>query len=60
MSPAFLIAFLATLFCSQAGSPRKDIPSIAKAANGAVVSIIMSDKDGQDGWSNLSAPLLSC
>ena len=26
--------------------PRKDIPTIAKAANGAIVSIIMSDKDG--------------
>lgn len=27
--------------------PPKDIPSIAKAANGAVVSIVMSDKDGK-------------
>jgi hypothetical protein len=27
-------------------SPREDIPAIAKAASGAVVSIIMSDKDG--------------
>jgi S1-C subfamily serine protease len=26
---------------------RKDIPTIAKAANGAIVSIVMSDKDGQ-------------
>jgi len=26
--------------------PPKDIPAIAKAANGAVVSIVMSDKDG--------------
>jgi hypothetical protein len=29
-----------------AQAPRKDIPAIAKAANGAVVSIIMSDEDG--------------
>ena len=27
--------------------PRKDIPAIAKAANGAIVSIITSDKDGK-------------
>jgi hypothetical protein len=26
---------------------RKDIPTIAKAANGAIVSIVMSDKDGK-------------
>ena len=26
--------------------PRKDIPTIAKAANGAIVSIVMSDKNG--------------
>ncbi|MGC1830134.1 MAG: trypsin-like peptidase domain-containing protein [Candidatus Acidiferrales bacterium] len=31
---------------AQSASPRKDIPAIAKAANGAIVSIIMSDKDG--------------
>ena len=31
---------------SQSAPPRKDIPAIAKAANGAIVSIIMSDKDG--------------
>ncbi|MGC2718010.1 MAG: S1C family serine protease, partial [Candidatus Acidiferrales bacterium] len=30
---------------SQSAPPRKDIPAIAKAANGAIVSIIMSDKD---------------
>src|SRR2546425_11820591 len=30
----------------QSAPPRKDIPTIAKAANGAIVSIIMSDKDG--------------
>ena len=31
---------------AQSAPPRKDIPEIAKAANGAIVSIIMSDKDG--------------
>jgi S1-C subfamily serine protease len=30
----------------QSAPPRKDIPSIAKAANGSVVSVVMSDKDG--------------
>lgn len=30
----------------QSAPPPKDIPAIAKAANGAVVSIVMSDKDG--------------
>ena len=32
---------------AQSAPPRKDIPAIAKAANGAIVSIIMSDKDGK-------------
>ena len=31
----------------QSAPPRKDIPAIAKAANGAIVSIVMSDKDGK-------------
>jgi len=31
---------------ARSASRRSDIPAIAKAANGAVVSIIMSDKDG--------------
>ena len=31
---------------AQSVPPRKDIPTIAKAANGAIVSIVMS-KDGQ-------------
>lgn len=31
---------------ARSASPREDIPAIAKAANGAVVSIVMSDKDG--------------
>jgi len=37
----------ATIAAAQSAPPRKDIPAIAKAANGAVVSIIMSDKDGR-------------
>ena len=32
---------------AQAAPLRKDIPAIAKAANGAIVSIVMSDKDGK-------------
>ena len=31
---------------ARSASAREDIPAIAKAANGAVVSIVMSDKDG--------------
>ena len=30
---------------AQSAPPRRDIPAIAKAANGAIVSIVMSDKD---------------
>jgi V8-like Glu-specific endopeptidase len=32
---------------AQSASPRNDIPAIAKAASGAIVSILMSDKDGK-------------
>ena len=32
---------------AQSASPRKDIPSIAKAANGSIVSIVMSDDKGK-------------
>jgi Trypsin-like peptidase domain len=42
-----LIILAATLATAQSAPPRKDIPAIAKGANGAVVSIVMSDKDGQ-------------
>lgn len=42
--PATLL--VATLAAAQSTPPRKSIPAIAKAANGAVVSIVMSDKDG--------------
>jgi hypothetical protein len=41
-----LVSLVAGLLGAQSALPRKDIPGIAKAANGAVVSIIMSDKDG--------------
>ena len=50
------IAFSSVAFClnlllagvvaAQSAPPRKDIPAIAKAANGVIVSIITSDKDG--------------
>lgn len=36
-----------TLAAAQPGQQGKDITTIAKDANGAIVSIIMSDKDGQ-------------
>jgi S1-C subfamily serine protease len=42
-----LIGFGTALTAAQSAPPRKDIPTIANAANGAVVSIIMSDKDGR-------------
>jgi len=32
---------------AQSAPVRKDIPSIAKSANGSIVSIVMSDKDGK-------------
>jgi S1-C subfamily serine protease len=37
----------AVVVAAQSAPPRRDIPAIAKAANGAIVSIIMSDKDGK-------------
>jgi S1-C subfamily serine protease len=37
---------LAGVVAAQSAPPRKDIPAIAKAANGVIVSIITSDKDG--------------
>ncbi len=52
MNNHFAFKFLSLIFLSaiaataQSAPPRKDIPAIAKAANGAVVSIVMSDKDG--------------
>lgn len=41
-----LIMLVATLSRAQSVPFRKSIPIIARAANGAVVSIVMSDKDG--------------
>ena len=43
---AILTTLVLASVAAQSGRPRKDIPSIAKAANGAIVSIVMSDKDG--------------
>lgn len=42
-----LAALTAGVVAAQSVAPRRDIPAIAKAANGAVVSIVMSDKDGK-------------
>jgi V8-like Glu-specific endopeptidase len=39
-----LTGFASVEAAAQSPLPRKDIPAIAKAANGAIVSIIMSDK----------------
>jgi hypothetical protein len=41
-----LILLAAGVVAAQSAPPRKDIPAIAKAANGVIVSIITSDKDG--------------
>lgn len=43
----FLIFLTSIVAAAQSVPPRKDIPAIAKAANGAIVSIVMSDKDGK-------------
>jgi hypothetical protein len=42
-----LIIIAVGVAAAQSVPPRKDIPAIAKAANGAIVSIITSDKDGK-------------
>ena len=41
-----LVGLAVSLAAGQAAPLRKDIPSIAKAAKGAVVSVIKSDDDG--------------
>jgi len=46
MRITLLIGLAAALAAAQSEPHRKDIPAIAKAANGAVVSIVMADKDG--------------
>jgi Trypsin-like peptidase domain len=45
--PLTVLLFLAGVVAAQSARPHKDIPAIAKAANGAIVSIITSDKDGK-------------
>jgi len=47
MRISLIAGFMAALIGAQSVPVRKDIPAIAKAASGAVVSIIMSDKDGR-------------
>jgi hypothetical protein len=49
MPIAFALMFVLHVPATKAQSAllRKDIPAIAKAANGAIVSIVMSDKDGK-------------
>jgi S1-C subfamily serine protease len=42
-----LIFVVAGVVAAQSAPVRKDIPLIAKAANGSIVSIVMSDKDGK-------------
>lgn len=42
-----LISLAASFAAGQSVQSKKDIPAIAKAADGAVVSIVMSDKDGK-------------
>ncbi len=44
--PLILGTLVVGSVAAQSARPRKDIPAIAEAANGAIVSIIMSDKDG--------------
>jgi S1-C subfamily serine protease len=41
-----MIFLVAGVVAAQSAPPRMEIPAIAKAANGAIVSIVMSDKDG--------------
>ncbi len=42
-----LIVLLAGVVFAQSTPPRKDIPAIARAANGSIVSVVMSDKEGK-------------
>src|ERR1700752_1852824 len=47
MKSLLFILALAGVVAAQSEPPRKDIPAIAKAANGVIVSIITLDKDGK-------------
>src|SRR5713226_8098138 len=42
----WLLFLMAGVVAAQS-PPRKDVPAIAKAANGSIVSIVMSDKEGK-------------
>jgi S1-C subfamily serine protease len=42
-----LISAVAGGVAAQSGAARKDVPAIAKAANGSIVSIVMSDQAGK-------------
>ena len=42
-----LIPVIPIVAAAQSAPPRKDIPTIARAANGSIVSIVMSDKEGK-------------
>jgi len=42
-----LIVLGAGIIAAQSAPPKKDIPTIARTANGSIVSIVMSDKDGK-------------
>ena len=42
-----LVTFLTSMVAAQSPAAKKDIPAIARAANGSIVSIVMSDKDGK-------------
>jgi len=44
---ALLLSLMSGGVAAQSAPPRKDIPTIAKAANGSIVSIIMSGDDGK-------------
>jgi len=46
MKTLSLILLVASLLAAQSAQPRREIPVIAKAADGVIVSIVMSDKDG--------------
>jgi S1-C subfamily serine protease len=43
----FLVCLVAGVVAAQSAPSRKNIPAIARAANGVIVSIITSDKDGK-------------
>jgi Trypsin-like peptidase domain len=42
-----LIFIVPIVVAAQSATPRRGIPAIAKAANGSIVSIVMSDKEGK-------------